>query len=139
MTAWDLETDADGTVKASYITPPPPTNQRGSTATLNFRFDATADYETVRDYLEFAGTASTGTTIEGVPYYRELHTGPSLAMGISPTSTMPATPGFWGLLVGGTEDPRLPPAILRLELEFLYLAPYADHADLADVKSTYEQ
>lgn len=136
---WDIETDADGTVRVRNITPPPPTNRRGGEVTVEIGISDSSDYTTLQQYLEYAGTAATGRTIDGTPWYRELHSGPGLAMGVSPTEPIATVPGFWGVLVGAEEASPLPPSNLVLELEFFYLAKYGDHADLAQIKSTYRQ
>lgn len=136
---WDIETDVDGTVQVRNIQPPPPTNRRGGTVSLEIGFDDSSDYETLQSYIEFAGTAATGIALDGTPWYRELHGGNGLAMGVSPTDSIATVPGFWGVLVGAEEASPVPPAYLVLELEFFYLAEIGDHADLAEVESAYEQ
>ena len=60
MSSWDIVTDADGTITVDAVEPPPPTRTRGTEVSMRVRPTSTTDYETLVDYIEYAGTAATG-------------------------------------------------------------------------------
>jgi len=135
---WDIHTGG-GVVQAQSLSPPVPSNMRGERVRLRFRFDSTSSYESVREYLDYAGASVTGTALDGSPYFRELQAdGDGLVMGFVPSSSIPTVPGLWGLLVGGQELTRLPPADLALELEVFYLDEYPNQGSIADVRGSFE-
>lgn len=139
MTAWYIYHDTN-TTTAIYLDPPSPTNMKGETVTATFKFNTVTEYEAVSKYLEYAGVASTGTLTDGTPWFREIHGRDNgLVMGFTPASPVPTKAGAWGVLMGGEELSRIPPADLTLELELFYLSRFEDHQDIGAVRAVYEK
>lgn len=139
MTAWYIYHDANITT-AIHLDPPAPTNKKGETVTMRFKFDSVEAYQDIASYLEYAGVASVGTLSDGKPWFRELHGRDNgLVMGFTPTSDIPTVDGVWGVLMDGEELSHIPPADLTLQLSVFYLAGYADHQDIGAVRAVYEQ
>lgn len=139
--SWTIVTDPDGNVTAKHLTGNPPTVTRGRTIRVVVDFTE-ANYVTVRDYLDFAGAASTFVALDGTAYYREHSTASeTLVLGFNPSGADLDSNilGWWGLLMGG-ED-QTPPVFTghRLMLETFVLAEYSEYASISAVSTALEK
>lgn len=89
-------------------------------------YTAVSRYERLRKYLDYAGVVRTGTTFDGVPYYRE--SVPDVAgvdshvLKIEPVADIPALDGLWGVVIDGNDPTQDPPGMYELDLTVFVLA-----------------
>lgn len=138
--SWTIGTSPDGAVTAERLLGGMPTYTRGQTITLQFGFQQ-ANYETLREYLDFVHTPSTTTSLSGTAYYRPNHTDPeSLLMSFDPSgSSIPASvTGLWGVLVGGSDETDHTLSNNQISLQVFVLAELAEYADRTAVETAHK-
>ena len=97
-------------------------------------------YEQAREFLDYAGTVRTGTSLDGTPYYRE-SAGQSVeshVLAFEPVADVPGLNGFWGVVEGGSDPSSDPPAMYELEFEVFVLAERDEFESRSAVASAFE-
>lgn len=140
--SWTLKTSPDGDVTADTLLGSAPSVRRGETTAATFEFGTSSAYTTIREYLDFAGRASTLVALDGTPYYRENHNDTEeLLIGVNPSGAdLPSEYlGWWGILMGGADQTPGANTVYRVEMEFFVLDEFSNLADRSAAKSTHER
>jgi hypothetical protein len=98
-------------------------------------------YEQAREYLDYAGTVRTGTSLDGTPYYRE-SAGTSVAshvLAFEPLADVTGVNGFWGVVTGGNDPSANPPAMYELEVKTFVLAERDEFESRSAVAAAYNE
>lgn len=113
----------------------------GATLTLE-----AAGFPVLLDYLDYAGVASTGTTLGGEPFYRdhvpnalEQHI-ESTVLGFEPSDDLDGEniKGFWGVVTGGSDARNSPLTNYQIEFRVFVLAEFDYYADHDAIASKFE-
>lgn len=137
---WTIRTKSNGDITADGLLEGPPSSYgRAEEVSLPFRFANSneAAYESLRDYLDYAGASATGETVTHVPWYREQLPGrasvDSEVVAIIPSTDIDL-PGLWGLIVGGEDQTNAPMTNHVIVLDLFVLAEFSEYADHAAVE-----
>lgn len=104
-------------------------------------YTAVGRYEAAREYLDYAGTVRSGTSLDGVPYYRESVSAASVSshvLAFEPLADIPALNGFWGVVSGGDDPTADPPAMYELKFEVFVLAERDEYESRSAVAAAFE-
>lgn len=119
----------------------PPTLKRGMTTSVVLQFYGSGSetrYESVRDYLDYAGTTRHGIQADGTPWFQEnLPSSASVnqqVVSFEPDAGVPKLQGFWGAIDAGT-DLSGKPGGLAIEIEFTVLALLHEYGSYTAIKN----
>ncbi|WP_323192423.1 hypothetical protein [Halostella sp. PRR32] len=142
----DVSYDVGGIVGDALADPSAPTLQRGQEISLTLEFaegNLPTEYNAVRDYLAYPQAVTTGTTDQGVPWFREQL--PSIApvnsqlVQVSPSARSGAGfEDFWALIVGGSEASTAYPNRRAVDVSLFVLGTTAEYATETDVRNALE-
>lgn len=114
-----------------------------------FTYDRSLKYKTaqerynrLKDYLNYAGYATTSRTL-GSAYYTEpfdfANTSvDSLLVPIRPHGDINQARGVWGVITGGDDSTEIFGAIARIDLTVFVLAEYEDYTSENEVRAEFE-
>ena len=134
----DADTGADATGGTyGQVSPSAAGRTYGTDGTLS----GVGRYEQAREYLDYAGTVRTGTSLDGTPYYRESATASvaSHVLAFEPLADVAGVGGYWGVVTGGSDPSADPPAMYELEVETFVLAERDEYESRAAVAAAYEE
>lgn len=99
-------------------------------------------YQTLKDYLNYAGYSVAERTQRGV-YFNEqsgFDRAPidTLLISIQPHSDIEEIRGIWGVIMGGSDSTEVFGAQARIDLEVFVLAECDDYATEQDVRDAFE-
>lgn len=138
MTYGNEDVPEDAGTGGTYGGAPP--SAAGGTYGTAGDYTAVGRYEAAREYLDYAGTVRTGTSLDGTPYYRE-SAGQSVnshVLAFEPLADIPALNGFWGIVAGGDDPTADPPAMYELEFEVFVLAERSEYESRSAVANAFE-
>lgn len=137
-TSWTVHTKSNGTFDVNYITTNAPNIKRGNVANINID---TSSFSLVQDYIEYAGSYSTISSLNGKVYYREnvpdLADVDSIVLGIEPNTDINSKDvfGIWGILDSATDNRPRALTTNQMGLNVFVLAQYSDFADHTALES----
>lgn len=136
---WTVDTPDDGDITGLYLYDELYTPVPGSTINPTFEFPSKTAFDNFRKYVEAAKeqTVSSGTSYNGIPYYREDLTSYSnvsaLSFGLVPTVSNNAD--VWAVLTGGTDGSNVTRSDNVWELEFVVIADHDAYTDRTDLEN----
>ena len=139
---WEIETADDGTLTADALRGGEmPSVVRGSTEPFEFLFETRSPYESLVDYLDYAGAAATFESVDLTPYYRTVRPGHDPLVGLNPVGADvdASTVGVWGVITGGRDTSiSVADDLFSVRLDVFVLAEYDDFANRAAVKNAHK-
>lgn len=152
---WTLHCERDDTtisIDASGLEGQTPSVTTGALVSTTFVFAAgdtvteshVERYESLLPFLDVPkeDVLRYGTSATGTPWFRERYGDAfavdSLLFGVEPGSDVIDGRGFWGLLIGFTDESTPPAGTRRVTLEWFVLDRFEAFASHSEVRSAYE-